>query len=200
MTRKTTHEEKLAVKRKWYYDNIEKVKATAKKSREKHKDQRKLDNQIWVEKNKEYLSNYRKKKYTGIYGSWYSMKQRISNPKNSAYHNYGGRGLTHDQKWETFAGFEEDMGNTHKKGFTLERIDNNGNYCKENCRWATRKDQCNNMRKNIFIEYKGVTLTSSQWAEKLGMKEGTFKSRRLRGWTLERMMNPKLERPAKLLD
>ncbi len=197
---KTTHEEKLANKRKWYYDNIEKVKASAKKSREKHKHQRKLDTRVWVEKNKEYLTKYRKKKYTGIYGSWYAMKQRIGNPNHSAYHNYGGRGLTYDPIWKSFTEFEKDMGDTYKKGFTLERIDNNGNYCKENCRWATRKDQCNNMRKNVIIEYKGIKLTSSQWAEKLGLKEATFKYRRLRGWTLERMMSPRLERPAKLLD
>ena len=196
---KATREQKLAGKRKWYYDNIEKVKASSKKSREKHKDQRKLDNKNWVEKNKKYLSTYRKENYTGIYGSWYAMKQRIGNPKHSSYHNYGGRGLNYDTQWETFAGFEKDMGDTYKKGFTLERINNNGNYCKENCRWATRKDQSNNTRKNILIKYKSIELTSSQWAEKLGLKEGTFKSRRLRGWTLERMMNQKLERPAKLL-
>lgn len=197
---KITHEEKLAKKRKWYYDNIERVRISSKKSREKHKDQRKLDNKLWTEKNKKYLSEYRKERYTGIYGSWYAMKQRIGNPNNVSYHNYGGRGLAYDDTWETFAGFENDMGGTYKKGYTLERIDNNGNYCKENCRWATRKDQCNNTRKNITIEYQGITLTSSQWAEKLGIREATFKSRRLRGWTLERMMNPKLERPAKLPD
>ena len=54
------------------------------------------------------------------------------------------------------------------------------------------------MRKNVLITYQGITLTSTQWGEKLGLKEGTFKSRRIRGWTIERMMNPKLERPVKL--
>lgn len=196
---KTTHEQKLANKRKWYYDNIDKVKESSKKSREKYKDQRKLETKLWVEKNKNYLSKYRKEKYTGIYGSWYAMKQRISNPNHTSYHNYGGRGIKYNCNWESFAGFEKDMGDTYKKGFTLERVDNNGDYCKENCRWATRKEQCNNTRKNILIDYNGVQLTSAQWAEKLGLKEGTFKSRRLRGWTLDRIMNSKLERPAKLL-
>jgi hypothetical protein len=197
---KTTREEKLAKKRQWYGDNIEKVKASAKKSRLKHSAQRKIDRKNYAEKHKDRLSAYRKEKYTGIYGSWYAMKQRIGNPNNASYHNYGGRGLVYDPTWESFAGFEADMGGSYKKGLTLERIDNNGNYCKENCRWASRKEQCNNMRKNILIEYNGTKLTSTQWAEHLGIKEGTFKSRRIRGWTLERMMNPDLERPAKLLD
>ena len=62
------------------------------------------------------------------------------------------------------------------------------------------KESSKKSRENILIKYKGIELTSTQWAEKLGLKEGTFKSRRLRGWTLERMMNPKLERPTKLLN
>lgn len=195
---KQTKEEKALKKREWNLRNKEKNKIYSKKTREKHKIQRALDNKNWVEKNKKYLTDYRKKNYTGIYGTWYSMKQRINNPKNISYHNYGGRGITYIPKWEKFADFEKDMGSDYKENYTLERIDNNGNYCKENCRWATRREQCNNTRKNIFIEYNGISLTATQWAEKLGLAEGTFKSRRLRGWSIERMMNPKLERPAKL--
>lgn len=144
------------------------------------------------------MKKYSREKYVGMYGSWYSMKQRCKNPKNRSYHNYGGRGITYPKKWESYAGFEEDMGNTYKKGLTIDRINNNESYSKENCRWLDRKSQCNNMRKNVLIEYNGITLTSTQWGEKLGLKEGTFKSRRIRGWTIERMMNSKLERPAKL--
>ncbi len=139
--------------------------------------------------NKYNTKKYREK-YTGIYGSWYAMKQRCGNPNHLAYHNYGGRGISYPEEWETFKGFEKDMSETYKKGLTIDRIDNNASYSKENCRWATRK--------NILITYKGETHTSTQWAEKLGLRECTLKSRRLRGWTLERMMNPKLERPLKL--
>lgn len=146
----------------------------------------------------EYFKNYRKENYTGLYGSWYAMKQRCGNQKHQAYHNYGGRGISYDPKWETFAGFKEDLEDTYKKGLTLDRTDNNGNYCKENCRWATRKQQCNNMRKNVLLEYRGRKLTSAQWRDELGLNEGTFKSRRLRGWSIDRIMSPKLERPAKL--
>jgi hypothetical protein len=144
------------------------------------------------------MKKYSREKYVGMYGSWYAMKQRCGNPKHSAYHNYGGRGITYPEKWESYQGFKEDMEETYKKGLTIDRINNNDSYSKENCRWLDRKSQCNNMRKNVLIEYQGITLTSTQWAEKLGLRECTFKSRRLRGWTLERMMNPKLERPCKL--
>ncbi len=144
------------------------------------------------------MKKYSRKNYVGMYGSWYAMKQRCGNPKNLAYHNYGGRGITYPEKWESYQGFKEDMGETYKKGLTIDRINNNASYSKENCRWLDRKSQCNNTRKNVLITYQGITLTSTQWAEKLGLQECTLKSRRLRGWTLERMMNPKLERPLKL--
>lgn len=144
------------------------------------------------------MKKYSREKYLGMYVSWYAMKQRCGNPKNKSYHNYGGRGITYPKKWESYQGFKEDMEETYKKGLTIDRINNNESYSKENCRWLDRKTQCNNMRKNVLITYQGITLTSTQWAEKLGLQECTLKSRRLRGWTLERMMNPKLERPLKL--
>lgn len=112
------------------------------------------------------IKKYNRDKYKGIYGSWYAMKQRCKNPNNNAYHNYGGRGISYPEKWESFSGFEEDMGGTYKEGLTIDRINNNESYSKENCRWLDRKSQCNNTRKNVLIEYNGLTLTSTQWAEK----------------------------------
>ena len=189
-----SREKRLENKRAWYKNNIEKVKIQSKKSRLKHAEQRKLDNKVWSDKNKEHLKQYRRKHSTGIYGSWYAMKQRCNNPKHMAFHNYGGRGIDYCPSWESFEGFRLSMESTYKKGLTLERINNEKGYSEQNCRWATRKEQCNNMRKNVFIEYKGQTMTLTQWAEKLGIKEGTLKYRFRRGWTLEKAMNPKLLR------
>jgi hypothetical protein len=77
---------------------------------------------------------------TPSYASWHHMKARCNNKNHEFYHRYGGRGITYDPKWETFEGFYEDMGEKPGKGWDIDRIDNDGNYCKENCQWLTRSE------------------------------------------------------------
>ena len=74
---------------------------------------------------------------TKIYGVWCDIKKRCGNKKVKNYHRYGGRGITYDKKWETFEGFYEDMGSTYKEGLQIDRIDNDSDYTKENCKWVT---------------------------------------------------------------
>ncbi len=149
---------------------------------------------------KQQISEYRKKHYTGIYGSWYAMKQRCNNPNNDAHKNYGGRGITYCQKWEIFNGFKEDMGGTYKKGLFIERIDNNKSYFKENCKWTTRKENNNNKRSNIVIEYQGQKMTLSQWCDLTGMYFETIRSRYYRGMNWNEILKTNLYRPQKLLN
>lgn len=93
--------------------------------------------------------------YTGTHTffCWYNMRNRCSNKKNSSYINYGGRGIKVCKRWYKFANFLEDMGEK-PNGLSLDRIDNNGNYCKENCRWATMVEQNNNTRVCKHIDWK----------------------------------------------
>jgi len=82
------------------------------------------------------------------YWVWIAMKQRCGNPKCKAYKNYGGRGIVICERWlESFNSFWEDMGSTWRRGLSIDRINNDGNYEPENCRWATSKQQNNNQRK-----------------------------------------------------
>lgn len=142
---------------------------------------------------KKYKSIYNtpeyRKKYTGIYGSWYAMKQRCNNVLNSQYADYGGRGISYPAKWESFEGFKEEMGLGYKSGLTIERVDNNKGYSKENCRWATRKEQNNNKRSNIVLSLDGETHALAIWAEKLGMGFSRLRARWYRGWPTERILS-----------
>jgi len=112
-----------------------------------------------------------------VYRVWAGIQRRCSNPRSGDYKYYGGRGVSYDPKWKTFEGFWEDMGDTWKEGLSIDRIDVNGNYCKENCRWATQKDQTRNKRNNRLLEYKGETRCVSEWCELLGLKRDKIKDR-----------------------
>ena len=82
-----------------------------------------------------------------IYRSWYAMKTRCGNPNQKDWNNYGGRGITVCERWQKFENFLQDMGPTWKPGLSIDRIDPNGNYCKQNCRWATKVEQGRNQRR-----------------------------------------------------
>ena len=128
---------------------------------------------------------------TRIYTSWCQMKARCLNPKATNYKNYGARGITVYKEWvDNFAAFR-DWAVTHgyADNLTLDRVDVNGNYCPENCRWATPKEQGNNRRDNKLLTYKGETRTQQEWAELKGLTKGTLYGRLRRGWTVERALD-----------
>lgn len=119
-------------------------------------------------------------KQTKEYMAWRDMLQRCNNPNNPAYKNYGERGIKVAVEWLDFAVFLTDMG-LAPRGLTLERLNNELGYSKDNCAWATYKSQLNNRRNNVILEFNGESLTVAQWAEKLGMKYETLKGRLRRG-------------------
>lgn len=125
-----------------------------------------------------------------LYGVWSTMKSRCTNPHNQKFSRYGGRGITVCEEWQTFEPFYEwAMANGYKENLTIERIDNDGNYEPSNCRWATNKEQSNNTRKTIKIEFNGQTKTLSDWAQSIGVRrECLWKRIYLRHWPIEKAL------------
>lgn len=114
---------------------------------------------------------------TKIYKLWEAMMRRVYSKKHKHYQDYGGRGITVCKEWHDFENFYKDIGIYRVGNLSLDRIDNNGNYCKENCRWSTQKEQTNNTRKNRKVIYNGNEYNLCQLSEKLGIKYTTLKRR-----------------------
>ena len=127
---------------------------------------------------------------TKIYKIYKSIKNRCGNSKDNAYSSYGGRGIKN--LWTTFEDFYRDMGDVPTPLHSIDRINNDGNYCKENCRWATRKEQCNNRRSNVPIEFRGRTQNMKQWAEEIGISHKLLWDRiRNAKWSVEKSLTQK---------
>lgn len=101
-----------------------------------------------------------------LYRVYMAMRERCEKPSASEYSSYGGRGISMCKEWrerkEAF--FEWAMQNGYKEGLQIDRIDTNGDYCPGNCRWATRSENMNNIRKNVRFEHNGVSHTLAEWA------------------------------------
>ena len=124
-------------------------------------------------------------KNTRTYGIWQAMRSRC----NRINQDYSCRGITYDERWDSFENFYLDMGEV-PKGMSIDRIDSNGNYEKSNCRWATQEQQANNKRSSVFIEYNGKKQTVSQWAKELNMNHHTLRSRLKKGLSAEQALTP----------
>jgi len=123
-------------------------------------------------------------KVTRTYAIWSQMKQRCHNTKNSRYSDYGARGISVHVWWHVFENFLADMGEA-PDGLSIERRDNDGNYCPENCYWATGHEQNRNKRTNRWIEYNGEKKLVSEWERDLGVSSGTITHRLAAGWLIE---------------
>lgn len=117
-----------------------------------------------------------------VYSVWSSMKARCQNIGDQAYYRYGGRGIKVCERWQAFEPFSEDMGSP-PEGYSIDRIDNDGDYCPENCRWASDLQQARNTRVNRNISANGVTRCLSEWAEVTGINRKTIARRLDHGWS-----------------
>lgn len=125
---------------------------------------------------------------TPQYHAWVAMRARCNNPNDAAYANYGGRGIGVCERWSVFENFFEDMGPRPAR-FQLDRVDNDGDYTPDNCRWVAQRDNLNNKRTSHVIEHGGERLTVSQWAERLGIHPRTLFNRIHRGWAIDRALS-----------
>ena len=116
------------------------------------------------------------------------------------YGNYGGRGITVCEEWRnSFEAFYDwAMSNGYADNLTIDRKDNNGNYCSENCRWITNKEQQNNKRNNRLITYKGKTQTMQQWADELGIDSRMIYNRiECLHWSVEKALSTPIKKYAR---
>lgn len=111
--------------------------------------------------------------HTPEYRAWQSMRDRCNNKRARRYADYGGRGIAVDPSWSTYGQFFADMGPRPSPRHSLDRIDNDQNYCKENCRWATAKEQACNRRSNVLFRGEKVVHI----ADRLGIKVTSMRHR-----------------------
>lgn len=125
--------------------------------------------------------------YMPEYRAWQMMRLRCTEPTNAAYPDYGGRGIRVCERWQNSPeNFVADMGPKPSPKHELDRIDNNAGYSPENCRWATRKQNCRNRRTNAHLTVNGETRTLAEWCEVYGVRGDTvmWRIKRL-GWSPE---------------
>ena len=128
---------------------------------------------------------------TPMYNIWSMMKQRCGNPRAANYTLYGGRGIMVCARWKSYDLFLLDLGHP-PEGMTLDRIDPEGDYTPENCRWATISEQNNNKRNCVFIEFKGERRTVAQWAKQLGVRRDIIEHRIKAGYPLDKVLTSAL--------
>jgi len=135
-----------------------------------------------------------------FYSIYLNIKQRTSNPNKPDYKYYGGRGIR--CRWMEFGSFKNDMYKSYlghvtqfgEVNTTIERVDNDGDYSKENCRWATRSEQGYNQRSNHLLSFKGKRMSLTSWSKVTGISVQTLSSRIRRGWSDDRVLGTPLRK------
>lgn len=132
---------------------------------------------------------------TKLYEKWCSMMNRCNNPNHPHYKDYGGRGIKVCEEWHNYSNFKKWVLNTRdNENLTIDRIDVNGDYCPENCRWATAKEQANNRRSNLIYVYNGESHNLNEWCEILGLNYYNVHNRIYKlKWTFEKAISTPID-------
>ena len=127
-----------------------------------------------------------------LYGVWAGIHRRCYNPHEKRFNRYGGRGIVMCERWLDYANFKADMGASYQRGLTIERINNDGNYEPNNCRWASVKEQCRNRSTSRWLEFNGQRKTVAEWAETLNLRPERISARLGAGWPVEKVLTAPL--------
>lgn len=128
---------------------------------------------------------------TSEYTTWMGMRQRCNDKNSSGYKYYGEKGIKICERWNKFENFIEDMGFKPHHNYSLDRVDNNLGYFKENCRWTTLEKQMNNTSRNKYIEYKNKTQSLANWCRELNLDYYKIRSRFNYKWSVEKAFETK---------
>lgn len=132
------------------------------------------------------------------YSIWLEVKRRCYNPNFKDFKNYGGRGIKMCDEWKSsFSNFYNSLGQRPTPKHQIDRIDNEGNYEPDNCRWATRREQANNKRNNRLVTIHGKTKTFSGWSDETGLSRELIRDRYYKGHRGNRLLIPKIIRGEK---
>ena len=125
-----------------------------------------------------------------LYSIWKGIKDRCNNPNNSSYDDYGGRGISVCADWnDCFMSFYQwSIEHGYTDGLSINRIDNNGSYCPDNCEWADSITQANNTRRNHYVTYNGKTQSISHWEREYDIPYNRLKDRLKNGWDIQRAL------------
>lgn len=127
-------------------------------------------------------------KSSKTYATWRGLIGRCINFKDKNYHYYGGRGIKVNKRWMKFPNFLKDMGNPPSNKHMIDRIDNDGNYCKSNCRWTTIDESNRNKRGVLIITHNNVTQCAAEWAREKNLNYKTLNWRLSHGWSIEKAL------------
>ncbi len=140
-------------------------------------------------KKHELHGDYPNKHPTRLRRIWSEMHSRCSNPNRKSWYRYGGRGIKVCPNWDSYSKFKEwALRNGYEDNKQIDRIDNDGNYTPNNCRWVSQKDNANNRSNNKRIVLNGECLTLSQWLSRLGLAKSCYYARICRGWPIQRAL------------
>ena len=150
--------------------------------------------ELKAQRNIKHGDSFRGKR-SRLHRIWLDMRRRCSNKNRKDAKNYASKGIKVCSEWDDFSTFKKwALENGYRDDLTIERKDNNKDYCPENCSWISKSEQSKNRTTNHYITYNNETKTLTDWAKELGMSRSTLSNRLRKGWSIEKAFNTEIKR------